>query len=114
MKRQGQALVEFIIVLPVLIVIMLGIIDFGLIFMKKNSLENNLEEVTEIWKKNQSIEEVNSYLNLLDDKVLFSVSEKEEFDELLLKVNYNTATPGLNLVLGSPYEIKVSRVIYDE
>lgn len=114
MKRQGQALVEFIIVLPVLIVIILGIIDFGLIFIKKNSLENNLEEVSEIWKKNQSMEEVNSYLDLLDDKILFFVTEKEEFEELILKVNYNPVTPGLNLVLGSPHEIKVSRVIYDE
>jgi len=114
MKRRGQALVEFIIILPVLIVIMLGIIDFGLIFMKKNSLENNLEEVTEIWKKNQSMEDVNSYLDLLDDKVLFDVSKKDEFEELILKVNYNTVTPGLNIVLGSPHEIKVSRVIYDE
>jgi len=113
MKRNGQALVEFIIVLPVLIVILLGIVDFGLIFVHKNSLENNLKEVTDIWKDTKSLEEVNLYLERIDEDIKFTIEENDELSELFLETNYNVATPGLNLVLGNPYKIKVSRVIYN-
>ena len=37
-NSKGQALVEFIIVLPILLLIIMAIIDFGHIFTKKYSL----------------------------------------------------------------------------
>jgi len=113
MKNKGQALVEFIIVLPVLIIILLGIIDFGMIFYKKNYLENTLEEITEIWKKEQSKESVDSYLNDLDNHIKIDLKKYEEKVDIDLEMNYEVMTPGLNLILGNPYEIKVSRVIYN-
>ena len=113
MKKNGQALVEFIIILPILIIILLGIIDFGLIFMKQNTLENNLEEVTNIWTYSHSIDSVNEYLNELDEKPEFVINEKNKSYELTLISDYNVVTPGLNLILDNPYKIKVSRVMYN-
>ena len=113
MKRNGQALVEFIIVLPILIIILLGIVDFGVIFYQKNSLEGTLEEVSEIWEDNKSVDEVNKYLDNVDEEIKFSVTEKQDTTILELNYNYNVLTPGLNNMLKSPYEIKVNRVIYN-
>ena len=99
MKRNGQALVEFIIVLPILIIILLCIVDFGVIF--------------EIWEDNKSADEVNKYLDNVDEEIKFSVTEKQDTTILELNYNYNVLTPGLNNMLKSPYEIKVNRVIYN-
>lgn len=114
MKRNGQALIEFIIILPVLIVLLLGVVDFGIIFIKKSSLENNLDEVTEIWKNTKSLNEINTYLNKVDKKIQFDIRDLDNDIELSLESNVDINTPGLNKVLGNPYKIKVSRVIYNE
>lgn len=114
MKNKGQALVEFIIILPIFIVMLLGIIDFGSIFYKKNYLENVLEEVTEMYKKEKSIEKIEEYLNDIDSKIsfLYEISDNDSID-IKLEYSYVVITPGLNIILDNPYQIKVSRVIYN-
>lgn len=113
MKKNGQALVEFIIILPILIIILLGIIDFGLIFYKKNILEDNLDEVVEIWKDSASSEEVNSYINEVDNDIKFVYVVNGDVTTLELISDYKVITPGLNNILGNKYEIRVNRVIYN-
>src|SRR5665648_31012 len=38
-KENGQSLVEFALVLPILLILVFGIIDFGMLFSAKNQLE---------------------------------------------------------------------------
>ena len=114
MKNKGQALVEFIIILSILIIIMLCIIDFCMIFSKKNNLENVLDEIVLIWKDNESKENVMEYLNDVDEKIHFEYVLTEQSVKLILKEKYEIITPGLNKILENPYEVKVSRVIYSE
>ena len=45
-KNSGQALVEFVIILPIILVILLYIIEFGRITLKKYDLESNMELIT--------------------------------------------------------------------
>lgn len=113
MKKDGQALVEFIIILPILIIILLSIVDFGLIFYKRNELENNLDEVVEIWKDTASSEEINLYLSNISDGIDFKYTLDGESTTLELISDYDALTPGMNLVLSDNYEIRVSRVIYN-
>lgn len=40
-KENGQSLVEFALVLPILLILVFGIIDFGMLFAAKNQLEMN-------------------------------------------------------------------------
>ena len=40
MNKKGQALVEFVIILPVIILLFFGAVDFGRIIIKTNELEN--------------------------------------------------------------------------
>ena len=56
MKNKGQALVEFIIILPVLLLLILGAIDFGNILYKEYSLENDLDYVVELIRQNKTTE----------------------------------------------------------
>ena len=49
-NNKGQALVEFIIVLPILLLLIMAIIDLGNIFIKKYSIENDLDVVYDMYK----------------------------------------------------------------
>ena len=46
MNKKGQALVEFILILPVLLLIVMAIIDIGNIFLNKYDLNKDLDTVT--------------------------------------------------------------------
>ena len=48
MNKKGQALVEFILILPVLILILFVIIDFGNIFYSKYELQNQSADIVNL------------------------------------------------------------------
>ena len=89
MNRKGQALVEFILVFPLLLLVLFAIIDFGLIINKKNELENKSVDIVTLLKNGKSIEEI----------------------KIIISEDVNVMTPGLNLVLGNPYRVEVERNI---
>lgn len=111
MKNKGQALVEFVIILPVLAMIIMSIIDFGNIFYKKYNLESDMDYIIELYK-NDKLYEISEYAyeknfdfsyNHEDDKILITLTKA-------VKVN----TPGMDAIIGSPYYIKIERYIYEE
>ena len=89
MNRKGQALVEFVLILPVFILILFAIVDFGTILSKKNELENDSMDIVSLVKNGTTIEDIN----------------------ITITENVKVITPGLNLILGNPYKITVERVI---
>ena len=107
MNKKGQALVEFIIILPVIIFIIMMIIDFMMIFAYKNELENDMNNIVKVYNKNK--EEV---LNITDN--IITIKEENKYINITISKNYQTITPGLSLILGNPYEIKCERVILNE
>ena len=70
MNRKGQALVEFVLILPILIFILFAIIDFGNIFSTKNTLENNSADIIELFNNGSSIDEIKDIYN--DNVVIFT------------------------------------------
>ena len=58
MNRRGQALVEFILILPIFIMLMFVIIDFGMVFNEKNKLENKSMEIIEFINQRKEIDEI--------------------------------------------------------
>ena len=57
-NSKGQALVEFVIILPIILMILFIIIDFSNIFYQKNHLESTLNDVVEYKENGKS----NSYI----------------------------------------------------
>lgn len=108
MNKKGQALVEFIIILPVIIFIIMLLVDFMTIFSYKNKLESNMNNVTVLYKENK-IDEINQITN---NK--FTYQTKDNYTYLQITEDYKTITPGLSFVLGNPYVIKCERVILNE
>ena len=110
MNRKGQALIEFVLILPIFILILFATIDFGLILSKKNELENISVDVIAMLKNKKSINEIN---NMYSD-VKIEEEKSEDYTKIIISEDVDIMTPGLNLVLGDPYKIQIERNIPNE
>ena len=107
MNNKGQALVEFILILPIFIFLVFVIYDFGKIYNKKNSLENRCSDVISIFKIEKDIEKVN---NLYQD-VSVNITNDLEYYKVVCSSQVEIITPGLNRILGNPYINSIERYI---
>ena len=58
--NKGQALVEFIIILPIFLLLIISVIDFGNIISKKYSLENDIDTIYDLYK-NEEYQNIDEY-----------------------------------------------------
>ena len=114
MNRKGQALVEFIIIVPIIVIILMGISDFVMIFSHKSSLDNNLSEVVKIYQKNNNTDEIDNYLKVSDNDIKYDIQNEGKYIKITLSKDYNFITPGLDKIISSPYIISAERVILSE
>lgn len=112
-SKKGQALVEFIIILPILIFILLAIIDYGTISYSKNQIENIMNEVSSMYKNDESDEEINKLIKDNDKYIKINIFHEEKFINIKLSKQYDYITPGLDKIFGVN-EISVERKIYYE
>ena len=117
-NNKAQALIEFVLILPILIMLLFAIIDFGSIFICKSELENKINDAYEIAK-------ISSDSSLLYDEIEKNIKEnsnrnikvelildsESDFMTIKLVSEIKTITPGLNLIIGYPYEVTSERVI---
>lgn len=108
-NNRGQALVEFIIVLPIFLLFLISVIDFGNIISKKYSLENDIDVVSELYEDGK-FNEINTYAKDKDIKV--SYSSENELVTINLSRNVKIISPMLNLIFGKSYNIDVEKSIY--
>jgi hypothetical protein len=113
-KKKGQALVEFVIILPIFIFMLLAIIDFGQILYTQNQLENVLDLVIENYQQNQTLEELNQELKKSNTKQSVEIKNEEDYVIFTLKEQVNIITPFLNLFLNNPFEVITERAIKNE
>jgi len=115
-SNKGQALLEFILILPVFLMLFLGIIDFGRIIYEKNRLESISNEVVDFIKNDKlSTEKIELELKKNYDIPLnLSVERKEVNTIIKLSLEIDVLTPGLGIAIPDPYIIEVSRVIHSE
>ena len=110
MNRRGQALVEFVLILPVFLFIVFTIYDFGMIFNRKNVLLNNSNDIVSLYKSGKTIDEIKN----LYPKVNIKIDSDNEYSKLEVTDKIKLITPGLNRIFGNPYKIKVERYIPNE
>ena len=109
--NKGQALVEFIIILPILIILLLTIFDVGNIFVGKNSLENLSNDAIKLYQDNKSEKEIIKKLTKDQANIKISFKTEGDYTEIIVEKDLNIITPGLNLILKNPYTISVKRVV---
>lgn len=116
-NQKGQALVEFILILPVLIFAIFAIVDFGRIIYTKNDLEMKSSDVLTLVEEGKNYNELVEYIN---DNTTYDVQVSLDYDSenyLTIKLDgiVEIFTPGLNLIIGDPFYTTVKRVtVYEE
>lgn len=115
MNKKGQALVEFILIIPVLIMILFCVIDFGSIFYNRISLESKLDKVINLYENSDTHKEISDKITKDDALIKVLITNKDnKYIEFSLMKDVNLITPGLNSVLGNPFAVKVTRMVYYE
>lgn len=112
MNKRGQALVEFILVIPVLIMILFSIIDFGNIYYHKILLEGKFDQVIEMYRANKTFNDILTNLQKEDTQISFQITnQNNQFLDFKISQKLKLITPGLELILGQPFKIEVNRVV---
>ena len=99
MNKKGQALIEFIIILPIFIMMMLAVFDCVRIYSEKSKLEGILEDV---------ILDDNTYSDVNVTKN--SVSKGTEY---VVSKDIEIYSPVVSVVTGTKYNIVVKRIVYE-
>ena len=107
MNRKGQALVEFVLILPIFLLILFAIVDFGMILSKKNELENISVDVVSMIKNNDSIDDIKIHYPDIE----IDINNDNRYTTIKIYESMDIMTPGLNIILGDPYLVEVERTI---
>lgn len=113
MNKKGQALVEFVIILPVMIFIGFVFIDFILINYNKQKLENIIVDVAEMYKDNESEVEIKKFIAKNETNVKVEFIDNDKYFDVKLVKDYEFITPGMQSIL-KDYKINVERTMYNE
>lgn len=107
MNNKGQALVEFVLVLPVLLIIFMYMFDIFKIVSYKTDIENDMNVVVSLYHDSGKL---NDYL--ISNGIEFSSSTDNNLTTIRLKKSTHYAMPLVSRVLGS--DIESERVIYEQ
>lgn len=114
MNKRGQAFVEFVIILPIVIFLLLAMIDIGKLLMNKNKLESNLNILTMEYQNHKNSEKLIEILKENNQKAELKVTTEGNYTKLEIQEEVSIITPGLNLIFKTPYYIHVERMISNE
>ena len=86
MDNKGQTLVAFVIILPLILLILLGILDYGLLSIKKQEITSALKDSIRYGINNKSNDKV------IDDMKYLIYNNIDKTDIELLDINNNEYT----------------------
>lgn len=113
MNKKGQALVEFVIILPIFLMLLFMVIDFGKILYTRIKLENLCNDVIKMYEDDKSYIEIEKFMKETDKNSSLKVeNENDENTNFYLTSNVTITTPGINVILKNPYKVEIKRVIY--
>ena len=112
-KRRGQALVEFIIIFPVLLILVFAIVNYGIIIYNKNVLEGKLTEVTTMYNSLETTNYIRAELK--KDNIILTVTNMDnKYIELKITKKIKLIAPTMNSIIDNPFSIEASRVVKHE
>ncbi|MBP5683944.1 MAG: pilus assembly protein [Bacilli bacterium] len=113
-NKKGQALVEFVLVLPIIILLIFVVFDIGHIILTKNHLESVMSDCVEMNSNGKTIDEIRSYLNSDKEyKITLDVIGGEH-TTYRLETKIKLMTPGMKRILSNPYKVTLERRIVNE
>ena len=107
MNNKGQALVEFILILPVILIILMGIISIGNIYIEKYKLNNILDTCVSLYlnDKNDSLK---AYM--IEEDISFDATDEGELTKITISKKLDLTVP----IVGEDYTISTSKKVYND
>lgn len=115
-SNKGQALLEFVLILPVFLMFLLAVIDFGRIIYEKNRLESVASDAVDLVNNGQLTDtDIKEQLESTY-KIPLTLSIERKPVNIIIKITrgIDVITPGLGVAISDPFVIEVSRVINNE
>lgn len=111
MNRKGQALIEFVLILPVFLLILFVIVDFGNIFHSRYELQNQSTDIVRLIQDGIDEKDIKDIYS----KFKIEINEyKGNYKKITLTREVKLITPLMDRILGNPYLISVERIIPNE
>lgn len=112
-SNRGQALVEFVIILPITLILLFAIIDFGRVISVKSSLESIASDSVTFYLDGRSVEDIRRLLNP-DDDITISIDEEGEYAKITVSKSIKPVTPGLSYIARNVFDVTITRVTKNE
>ncbi|MCI8588899.1 MAG: hypothetical protein HFG40_04525 [Bacilli bacterium] len=111
-KDKGQALIEFVLILPILLLFLFAIIDIGRLFYEKIQLEDRVAMSLDVLRDQGNYEEALMVLNRgQKEEATLNTEHYPSYMVVKVESKFSFLTPGLAKVLGDSYRIKIERTI---
>lgn len=121
-RKKGQAIMEIAVVLPILLIVFCGIVDFGRILYASTHLNMVAQEAVRLAGLGKNDSEVTQYVNdkaYLMDKDTIKVSitpddlHRKSGDYVTVKITYDVKyiTPLIGAILPLPFEVSTQSTI---
>ncbi len=114
MNKKGQALVEFVIILPVMLILVFALIDFGRVINLNSELDNKISDVVMLYQGGKTTDEIKKIITDSDDEIEFDFKVKEDYVTLTISKSIKPITPGFNYIPKKVFDVSASRVIKNE
>lgn len=112
--EKGQALVEFVLILPVFILLLFVFIDIGRVILCEGHLEGVMDDVARMVYNQDSNEEIETFLSKDNNyQITYEVSHDKEL-VITLETDIELMTPGAKRFFDNPYRVFVERRILNE
>lgn len=113
-NKKGQALIEFVLILPVLLLLIFGMIDLGKIVLRKSELDNLISDKITVWKNSgENIDALVTYLKDENIEVKITKNKTTSFITVDVYEKVDWFTPVVSNILDD-YTIHIKRVVADE
>lgn len=96
MNNKGQTLVVFVLILPIILILLIGIIDIGSVSIEKRKINNVLDNAIEYYKNGKNVDK---YLNKNFDN--YNIYE----DNGNIKIKVNKSVNGIM----KNYDIEITK-----
>jgi len=114
-SSKGQALVEFVLILPVMLMMIFCVVDFARVFTLKSELENITGDVVDFYQNGKTYEEIKVIMQeKISDNYDINITTNGDFATVTLSKTINPITPGLTYISKEVFDVSVKRVIRNE
>lgn len=115
MNKKGQALVEFVIILPITLLLIFCVVDFGRVISLKTDLENKASDVVTFYQNGNTKEEIEGLINTKDDSsIKLKITTSGDYATINISKKIKPITPGLSYIKDDVFNVSVIRVIRNE